>query len=420
MKELLLFFEKDVFYEYKKHKLVDGSTIISIGEFLKDIANSALYNEFDYTTQIIDISALASGYKEFQLLGEQLLNQFTNPETIFIADKRHEDILKHELRYCFLNFDDIKIQGRTRDQVDDGNSKCNFIPSKHKKIIDLNENELEVFFEKFRESLYGHEKFKDDFYDLVKNFRIFNKLGEHKILSLFLMGESGVGKTEVARTIYKCLGGKKKLAKVNFGNYSSEFSLSSLIGSARGYIGSEDGEIFIRVRDTDMGIILIDEFEKSNAALFNYFLDVLESGKIVSSLADEIDLNGFIIIFTSNISKENFQNKISPELRSRFDYKGLFTLLYNKDKQKFVEFRVKSIIRKFNLEFEHKLNENLYEYFQSQINVSKYNNMRDLNKRIKRIFVEYVSKELYQDAIIIENPSTKKKFLRKILGLSSE
>ena len=179
-------------------------------------------------------------------------------------------------------------------------------------------------------------------------------------------------------------------------------------------------EKFFRVRDTDIGIILIDEFEKSNAALFNYFLDVLESGKIVSSLADEIDLNGFIIIFTSNISKENFQNKISPELRSRFDYKGLFTLLYNKDKQKFVEFRVKSIIKRFNSEFEHKLNENLYEYFQSQINVSKYNNMRDLNKKIKRIFVEYVSKELYQDAIIIENLSTKKKFLRKILGISSE
>lgn len=420
MKELLLFFEKDVFYEYKKHKLEEGYTIISIGEFLKDIANSTQYNEFDYTTQIIDISALASGYKEFQLLGEQLLNQFTHPETIFIADKRHEDVLRHELRYCFLNFDNIKIQERTRDQIDDGNSKCNFIPSKHKKIIDLNENELEVFFEKFRDSLYGHEKFKDDFYDLIKNFRLFNKLGEHKILSLFLMGESRVGKTEVARTIYNCLGGKKKLAKVNFGNYSSEFSLSSLIGSARGYIGSEDGEIFIRVRDTDIGIILIDEFEKSNAALFNYFLDVLESGKIVSSLADEIDLNGFIIIFTSNISKENFQNKISPELRSRFDYKGLFTLLYNKDKQKFVEFRVKSIIKRFNSEFEHKLNENLYEYFQSQINVSKYNNMRDLNKKIKRIFVEYVSKELYQDAIIIENLSTKKKFLRKILGISSE
>ena len=49
-----------------------------------------------------------------------------------------------------------------------------------------------------------------------------------------------------------------KLAKANFGNYSSEFSLSSLIGSARGYIGSDDGEIFIRVRNADVGVILID------------------------------------------------------------------------------------------------------------------------------------------------------------------
>ena len=81
------------------------------------------------------------------------------------------------------------------------------------------------------------------------------------------MGESGVGKTEVARTIHECLDGKMKLAKVNFGNYSSEFSLSSLIGSARGYIGSDDGEIFIRVRTADVGVILIDEFEKSNATL---------------------------------------------------------------------------------------------------------------------------------------------------------
>ncbi|EDO25758.1 predicted protein, partial [Nematostella vectensis] len=119
--------------------------------------------------------------------------------------------------------------------------------------------------------------------------------------SLFLMGDSGVGKTEVARAIHKSLGGKKKIAKINFGNYSSDNSLNSLIGSPRGYIGSDEGEIFIRVKESDTGLILIDEFEKSNSMLFNYFLDVLESGKMVSSIAEEIDLNGFIIIFTSNI-----------------------------------------------------------------------------------------------------------------------
>lgn len=231
------------------------------------------------------------------------------------------------------------------------------------------------------------------------------------------MGESGVGKTEVARTIHECLDGKMKLAKVNFGNYSSEFSLSSLIGSARGYIGSDDGEIFIRVRNADVGVILIDEFEKSNATLFNYFLDVLESGKIISSLAEEIDLDGFIIVFTSNINKEDFLNRISPELRSRFDYKGLFTLLYNQDKRKFVEFRVKNIIRKFNLEFEDKLDESVYKYILSLINVSKYNNMRDLNKKIKRVFVEYVvSIQTTKYELISTTQKPKTSLLKRILG----
>lgn len=357
--------------------------------------------------------------KELQWVGEQILDRFIHDDTIFIADKKHEDFLKYELRYRFLFFNNINLPIENIESnekaVNNKQSQC-----KHKKITDLDTDELTSFFDDFRESLYGHEKFKDDFIDLVKNFKIFNKLGEHKILSLFLMGESGVGKTEVARTIYKCLGGKKKLAKVNFGNYSSEFSLSSLIGSARGYIGSDDGEIFIRVRDTDIGVILIDEFEKSNAALFNYFLDVLESGKIISSLADEIDLNGFIIVFTSNISKENFTQRISPELRSRFDYKGLFTLLYNNDKRRFVEFRVKSITKKFNNEFEYKLDDNLYLHFLSLINVDKYNNMRDLNKKIKRVFVDYVSNLLPKNDAKITTSSLGSKVMRKLVNILSE
>lgn len=412
MKNELLFFERDAFYEYKEQKLVEGYEIESISKYLLDVANNELFSEFDYTTHIIDISALAVGYKEVQMLGEQILGKFDNDDTIFIADIRHEEVLRYELRYCFENFNNVEVSLKSSAKEDKTISKSK---SKHKKITDLNDKELDEFLQKFREGLYGHEKFKDDFTELVKNFRVFNKLGEHKILSLFLMGESGVGKTEVARTLYKCLGGEKKLAKVNFGNYSSEFSLSSLIGSARGYIGSDDGEIFIRVRDTDIGVILIDEFEKSNAALFNYFLDVLESGKIISSLADEIDLNGFIIVFTSNISKDNFVNKISPELRSRFDYKGLFTLLYNQDKKKFVEFRVKSIIRKYNLENENQLCENAYNYFLSQINVSKYNNMRDLNKKIKRVFVEYIS-TLASAVEIIEDTVPKKTLVEKLFS----
>ena len=389
MKNELLFFERENFQSIKKIKKDEGYDIVSITIFLKD---NSLITDFDHTSTIIDLTVLIT-FNQIQYLAEEILTLFDD-HTIFIADKKQKEIFAYELRYCFLEFKDIIIPESTKPLEDEKGLIYSHSKIRHKKITDLSEKELGVFFDTLRESLYGHEKFKDEFQELVKSFLIFNKIKEHKILSLFLLGESGVGKTEVARTIYRCLGGQKKLAKVNFGNYSSEFSLSSLIGSARGYIGSDDGEIFMRVRDTDVGIILIDEFEKSNASLFNYFLDVLESGKIISSLAEEIDLNGFIIVFTSNISKEDFPQRISPELRSRFDYKGQFTLLYDEDKEKYVEFRINSIVRKVNKEYAVQLPTNLHKYFLEKINVSKFTNMRDLNKKIKKIFADYITNEL--------------------------
>jgi len=411
MKEELLFFERGDFEEYQEQKKSEGYVIESVTKYTND--NSLIQN-LDIFERIIDITAFSAYIfnNTVQYFAEGILNQF-NDSVIFIADKKYKDDFKFELRFCFEEFNDLVLEKKLFNAQDNSNK----LPNRHKKIIDLSEDELGMFFADFRERLYGHDKFKDEFCDLVRTFKIFNKIKEHKILSIFLLGESGVGKTEVARTIYKCLGGKKKIAKVNFGNYSSEFSLSSLIGSSRGYIGSEDGEIFIRVRDTDIGIILIDEFEKSNASLFNYFLDVLESGKIISSMADEIDLNGFIIIFTSNISKEDFPLRISPELRSRFDYKGQFTLLYDEDKKKYVEFRIKSIVRKINKEYETQLPDNLFEYFLNVIDVSKFKNMRDLNKKIKRTFVDYISTEQEKTDELEEISSQSKISIgRKILN----
>lgn len=402
MQHELFFYEKDDFYEYKDLKETEGYTITSITKYLKD---TSLIQDVNIDTEIIDISALVEFPTSIQSLAEQTISLF-NENTIFIADSRRKAFIEYELRFVFEKFG--QLGNLIDNKYESTNDKIIDNKKRHKKITDLDEEELDVFLQNFKSKLYGHEKFKDDFEELVKVFRLFNKLGEHKILSLFLMGESGVGKTEVAKTIYNCLDGKNSLAKVNFGNYSNEFSLSSLIGSARGYTGSDDGEIFIRIRNTDIGVLLIDEFEKSNSTLFNYFLDVLESGKIISSLAEEIDLNGFIIVFTSNISKDDFKKKISPELRSRFDYKCLFTLLNNYDKEKYVEFRIKHLIKKINIEYKLKLDDNiLCESILNQINVSTYNNMRDINKNLKKIFLRYIREFDNTDVVFVdENKST--------------
>ncbi len=401
MKKELLFYERDEFYDYKELKYSEGYSIESISKFIKD---NDLIQEFDTSSEIIDISVLPE-YASIQLLPEQIFPLF-DEETIFIADKKHKKHLSYELRFMFDVFNDVEKSYLKSEVKLENDDEKKLTTKTHKKIIDLDEEELIVFFNDFREKLYGHSKFKDDFEEQIKTFRIFNKLREHKILSFFLLGDSGVGKTEVARAIFNCFGSEKKIAKINFGNYSNEFSLSSLIGASRGYRDSDDGEIFMKVRDSDVGVLLIDEFEKSNTTLFNYFLDVLETGIIEGSLGQQIDLNGFIIIFTSNISKEDFPKRISPELRSRFDYKSLFTVLNRSDKEKYVEFRLKDLSKKVKIEFDIELPENLIDYFLKEIDVSKFNNMRDINKNIKKTFVKYIEQRQSHNEIIITNPST--------------
>lgn len=409
----LLFYDKEDFYDYKESKTEEGYDISTVSKYTR---NPDLIADINSYTEIIDLSVL-SEYNTIQFVVEQFLVQFPD-DVIFICDSSRRDIIEYELRFIFDQFSNVDKDSFIKNDKESSKEITEEkIKKRHRKIIDLTDEELNAFLDDFNSSLYGHPKFKDDFSEQIRTFRIFNKLKEHKVLSLFLMGDSGVGKTEVARTIFNCLKGNKRLAKINFGNYSNEFSLSSLIGSARGYIGSDDGEIFMKVRDTDIGVLLIDEFEKSNATLFNYFLDVLESGKMTSSLGDEINIDGFIIIFTSNISKEDFQKRISPELRSRFDYKCMFTLLGDEDKRKYIEFRVRTISKKVNAEFGVDIEADLQEFMSQEINVSLYNNMRDLNKKIKKKFLEYTVTFLSQDEEEIIKEPSKNNWKRKFLNL---
>lgn len=383
----LFFYTKNQFFNFKSDQTTAGFEFLSMSQLL----SSQKINNLDvYQQYYIDISSMVGFVKanDSQLFNfEQLFNSF-GENISFICDKAYEKDIKYIFRYIFDKFSDVETES---DEITD---EVQEIPatksSSVKKITDLDDAELDLFFSNFNARLYGHERFKEEFKELVTSFRVFNKLGEHKILSLFLMGDSGVGKTEVARTIHKALGSQAKLAKINFGNYSSHDALNSLIGSPLGYIGSDGGELLKRVNESDVGLILIDEFEKADNAVFNYFLDVLENGKIVNSQADEYDVNGYIIVFTSNITKENFKSKISPELRSRFDYKGVFNLLTDEDKKKFVHFRVNQIITKYREFVSADIPDRLHDVIVSEINVSQFKNMRDLNKKIKDTFVAHI------------------------------
>lgn len=158
---------------------------------------------------------------------------------------------------------------------------------------------------------------------------------------------SGVGKTETARILSDLLGPGQPLPKINFGNYSGKDSLNSLIGSPRGYIGSEEGELSLKIEASESGVILIDEFEKANPAVWNFFLDLLESGHFTDSQGTMHDLDGYIIVFTSNAPKEEVREKFPPELLSRFSLKTRLAPLSTEDKQAFVRRYIENVATKY-------------------------------------------------------------------------
>lgn len=205
-------------------------------------------------------------------------------------------------------------------------------------VTDLKKDELEAFFTSFEHNLIGHSFFKQRLRKTIKNFIALNKANEQKVLSVFLFGASGIGKTEVARLLANGLCEDGYLAKINFQNYSSQDALNSLIGSPAGYIGCDHGELSDKIGRTKIGVLLCDEFDKTTRPVSLFFLELLEDGKFTDSMAREYDLNGFIIVFTSNLQSESeYREAILPELQTRFDLVCEFEKPNENEKFKFLE-----------------------------------------------------------------------------------
>ena len=248
------------------------------------------------------------------------------------------------------------------------------------KIIDFNKNEFHDLENNLNSKLIGHDTFKMDVVRKLKHFKILNKLKLKNIFSIFILGSSGLGKTEVARILNESLNKNTKLIKINFGNYSSKDSLNSLIGSPRGYVGSENGELSIKLDKQHSGIILCDEFEKADSKIVNFFLELLEDGKFTDSQSREFDLDGYIIIFTSNLNKREFLNCIPKEFQARLDLISEFDILSYDEKEKFVNITVDKVNRIIQKNSQY-TNIDLSD-FKLNFDLNKTNNLRDIQRMI--------------------------------------
>lgn len=262
------------------------------------------------------------------------------------------------------------------------------------KVVDLNDGELHNFYDALNSQLFGHDLFKINFKSSIDNFILLNRINDKKIFSIFLLGNSGLGKTEVARIIKNSLNKNTKLIKISFGNYSSQDSLNSLIGSPRGYIGSESGELSEKLDKSKAGIILCDEFEKTTRPVFNFFLELLEEGFFTDRMSREYDLNGYIIVFTSNINEGQFLKDIPPELRSRFDIVHEFVILTREEKIEFLEYQIKMFSEKISSTTDSPLfTESEIESFKEIVDTS--NNLRDIQRTLQNRMLNKLKNHKY-------------------------
>lgn len=145
--------------------------------------------------------------------------------------------------------------------------------------------------------------------------------------SFIFLGPTGVGKTEVAKTLaYELFDDERHMVRIDMSEYMESFSVSRLVGAPPGYVGyDEGGQLTEAVRRNPYSIVLFDEIEKAHKDVFNILLQILDDGRITDSQGRTVDFKNTIIIMTSNLgseyileNKNNAEELINNELKHTF------------------------------------------------------------------------------------------------------
>ena len=346
----LLTIKPDYNFEENKEYYIDASSLFN-------------YDRIDVSIGILE--------NFFQILEDKPIENIK-----FIIEKEYTRTLKDNLYYLI-------------DKIVSLEKKLDIKIETNKSIVEIDELEFTDLIEEISNKIYGNETFKKRLTEEMQNFRIFNKINMQAVLSVFVFGKPGIGKTETARVIHNKLYGKEDIIKLNFENYSDEHALSSLIGSPRGYIGSEHGELSEKISKSQSKIIIIDEFEKASKPIFNFFLQLLEEGKFTDSLGREYNLNEYVIYFTSNIEEKKLHEKISPELFSRFNLIYKMSDISTENKKRYVSDRIdyiSNLLKNRNIIIE---DEKIREL--KELDVTKFDDLRKINNTIRKL----IGKEVY-------------------------
>ena len=204
------------------------------------------------------------------------------------------------------------------------------------KLVSSEKDKLLHLFDRLKTRVIGQDNALKLVSDAIIRARSGIKDPNRPIGSFIFLGPTGVGKTEVAKSLaYELFDDERHMIRIDCSEYMESFNVSRLVGAPPGYVGyDEGGELTEAVRRNPYSIVLFDEIEKAHKDVFNILLQILDDGRLTDSQGRVVDFKNTIIIMTSNLGSEyildneknanelvmnELKNTFRPELINRID-----------------------------------------------------------------------------------------------------
>ena len=254
--------------------------------------------------------------------------------------------LEEELRLIEENIDSneeysLLKQEVTEEEIADIISKWTGIPIK--KLVESEKEKLLRLEDKLHERVIGQDEPVRAVSDAILRSRAGLSDQNRPLGSFIFLGPTGVGKTELAKTLARELfDSEDSIIRLDMSEYKEKHSVSRLVGPPPGYVGYEEGgQLTEAVRRKPYSVILFDEIEKAHDDVFNMFLQILDEGRLTDNKGKTVDFKNTLIIMTSNIGSD-----ILLESKGNIDesvYKSVMDIMKFKFKPEFLN-RVDDII----------------------------------------------------------------------------
>ena len=313
-------------------------------------------------------------------------------ETIPNLEKKIEDYSK-----TLENSRFVKLEVTTED-IAEVVSKWTGIPVN--KMLEGEKEKLLQLEDHLRNRVIGQEEALNKTADVIRMSKMGVTDVNRPLGSFLFLGNTGVGKTELGKTLAEALfDDEKALVRVDMSELMEQHSVSKLIGSPPGYIGyDEGGHLTEKIRRRPYSVILFDEIEKAHPSVLNILLQVLDDGRLTDSKGRTINFKNTIIVMTTNLAESEINVFLRPEFRNRIDEIVKFNDLSKEVIEKIVEMHIHRMIETIEKQgIKCDVNGGIRDYLIKNGYQPEYG-ARPINRLIRRDILSEVSKYLLENS----------------------